>query len=285
MSDATLRLGRNADAQRVESQLVEDRVVPRPRRPDRYRLQSAARGAPPVARLRLPGPKAGQREHPRASAGLVHRHNEPNVTAAELDLERRGVADLAAALAPPDQVVSLTAIDADRTIFRLDLASLGWSAEQWRQLAVRYPYGVSSETPADEAIRIATGDRLPTVRADWFVVALSRPPLGSPGGTLGLWTKGPPEKVQVLLRAYAEQSLDLVRAARELGVGIDALRRPLGERGRPARGIRPGTAPRRQDDPHRRLGVGPQSELKGQTARFREGSTWGNRRESRVGRE
>ena len=151
-------------------------------------------------------------------------------------MARRAAADLVAALAPPDRLAVLTAIDAERTVFRLDLASLGWSVEQWRQLAVLYPYGLSCETvpdeairTADEKIRTATGDRLPVVRADWFVVALSRPPLGGPGGTLGLWTKGPPEKVQTLLRDYTGQPLDLTQAARELGVGADALRRQLAE--------------------------------------------------------
>lgn len=165
---------------------------------------------------------------------LVHRYNEPSVTEADLELERRAAAVLVAALAPPDQVAGLTAIDSERTIFRLDLAALGWSAEQWRQLVVLYPYGLSREDDPDEAIRAAcktiqskTGDRVPALRADWFVVALSRPPLGGPGGSLGLWTKGPPEKVQSLLRDYAGQPLDLAGAAHEVGVDVEALRRLL----------------------------------------------------------
>jgi len=190
-----------------------------------------------LAALRADLDRAEPRQRPqRRYLTLVHRHNEPSVTEAELEVERRAAVDLVAALAPPDQQAALTAIDAERLIFRLDLSSLGWSSDQWRQLAVLYPYGLSRENAPDEAIRTAaktitsaTGDRLPAVRADWFVVAMSRPPLGGAGGTLGLWTKGPPEKVLALLRDYAGQPLDLARAARELGVSTDALRRLLAD--------------------------------------------------------
>jgi hypothetical protein len=174
---------------------------------------------------RAPG---GQRPRLRYLA-LVHRNNEPAVTEVELQLTRRALADLVAALAPPDRSASVTGIDAEQLVFRLDLDALGWSAEQWRQVIVLDPYGVRHASLTEETIRRETDEPVPVVRADWFVAALTRPPLGGPGGSLGLRTRNVPETVQAIARGYAGQPIDLAVAARELGVGPDRLRRLITE--------------------------------------------------------
>ena len=57
-------------------------------------------------------------------------------------------------------------IDAARTIFRVDLRDLGWSAATWDAIRAAYPYGVARPAGVPDAIR-----------ADWFVATASRPPL------------------------------------------------------------------------------------------------------------
>lgn len=161
---------------------------------------------------------------------LNHRHNEPAVTEAEIQVERQALADLVAALAPPERSATVTAIDKEQLLYRLDLESLGWSGAEWRQVAVLYPYGLRypSSTEA-EAVCQATDDQVPVIRADWFVAAASRAPLGGPGGTLGLWTRKPPEKVAEVARGYNGQPIDLERAARELGSSAAVVRKLLDE--------------------------------------------------------
>ncbi len=58
------------------------------------------------------------------------------------------------------------AVDAQRTIFRIDLRELGWTAQTWDAIRAAYPYGAARPAGVPEAIR-----------ADWFAAAASRPPL------------------------------------------------------------------------------------------------------------
>jgi mono/diheme cytochrome c family protein len=79
---------------------------------------------------------------------------------------RIAVAELLASLSWSAVPPSVIAVDAERTIFRIDLRELGWSAATWDAIRASYPYGV------------ARGPRVPdAIRADWFVAAASRAPL------------------------------------------------------------------------------------------------------------
>jgi len=96
---------------------------------------------------------------------LTHLANA-GIPDAVLDRYRIAVAELLASLswsaAPPAAI----AVDAERTIYRIDLRELGWSAATWDAIRAGYPYGV------------AAGRRVPdAIRADWFVTASSRAPL------------------------------------------------------------------------------------------------------------
>jgi len=58
------------------------------------------------------------------------------------------------------------AVDAERTIFRIDLRDLAWTAATWDAIRAAYPYGAARAAGVPDAIR-----------ADWFVATASRPPL------------------------------------------------------------------------------------------------------------
>jgi hypothetical protein len=156
---------------------------------------------------------------------LAHRHNDPAVTTDILERERQAFRELVRLLSPADRSPRVTAIDEEQVVFRLRLPELGWADDQWRELVRHYPYGVSQTCStdtalreADDLVRSAVEDQVPIVRADWFVAALVRPPLGGPGGTLGLWTKTPPANLRLVSDAYAGQTVGLEVAAKELGV-------------------------------------------------------------------
>jgi len=96
---------------------------------------------------------------------LVHLANA-GASGAALERYRLAVAELLGSLtwsaAPP----AIVAVDAERTIFRIDLRELGWPPATWDAIRASYPYGV------------ARGPRVPeALRADWFVATASRAPL------------------------------------------------------------------------------------------------------------
>ncbi|MBI3722764.1 hypothetical protein HY251_02240 [bacterium] len=93
---------------------------------------------------------------------------------------RAGLAEIVASLSWKKKVVAPAAVGEARTVFRVDLREQGWTAETWKTIVSRYPYGLAH---ASEAAR-ETGSELPWVRADWFVWAALRQPLY--GEVLGL---------------------------------------------------------------------------------------------------
>ena len=162
---------------------------------------------------------------------LAHRYSNPACTDDVLEQERRAFRDLVRLLSPADISPQVTAIDDQQVVFRLRLPELGWTEDQWSNLVRHYPYGLSQARStdavlkeADASVRESVGDAVPLVRADWFVAALVRPPLGGPGGTLGLWTKAPPPEIRRVAESYSGQTVGLEAAARELGVETRRLR-------------------------------------------------------------
>jgi hypothetical protein len=164
---------------------------------------------------------AAERPHLRYLS-LVHRHDDPAVDAGRLDLERRALSEMTAALAPPNQTAEVVAIDAARCIYRLDLRRLDWTSQAWREIALVYPYGLRFESSKDaetakvgELLRQLSDEPPVWVRGDWWVAALARPPLSGPGG-IGLWTRSPPPAVKEVLENYRDQAVDSAAAVREL---------------------------------------------------------------------
>lgn len=153
---------------------------------------------------------------------VMHRHDDPAADAAQLIGDRQAIAELVAALSPPNTTATAVALDPARTVFRLDLRQLDWTADTWRDVTRDYPYGLrfdaADDRPlADAARELAalTEERLPVVRADWWVAALTRPPLSEPGGP-GLTSKSPPTAVKATAEAHRNRVVDLSTAAREL---------------------------------------------------------------------
>jgi len=96
---------------------------------------------------------------------LVHLANA-GASGAVLERYRVAVAELLASLSWSATPPPVVAVDAERTIFRIDLRELGWPAATWDAIRASYPYGV------------ARGPRVPeALRADWFVATASRAPL------------------------------------------------------------------------------------------------------------
>jgi mono/diheme cytochrome c family protein len=75
------------------------------------------------------------------------------------------------------EVVEATPIDPDRSIFRFQLADLGWDEELWDQLASFYPYCIRSDAAAHEALYLQLDTEAPVVRGDWFMATATKAPL------------------------------------------------------------------------------------------------------------
>lgn len=154
---------------------------------------------------------------------LRHRFNDPACTDAELEEDRRAVREMVVLLWH-GQTSRLDFIDPEQIIFRLDLEELDWRpATEWRQVISTYRYGLSMEgeetlSALHRQVAHWTQDPIPVVRADWFVFALTRPPLAGSKGLLNVPTNGLPDAVRDLGRVYAGQTLDLDDCARELGL-------------------------------------------------------------------
>jgi hypothetical protein len=169
---------------------------------------------------------ADQEQRPlRRYLTLTHLHNDPAVPGEELQSARSAVEALLAWLAPRGQVPALES-HADGCVLAFDLAEVSWDPKkQWRLVLEQYPYGLDHTeakdqtlAAADKRLRKLTGDRSPHVRADWFVAAVVRAPLGGPSGSLKLPDREVPEVVRRFAVAYAQQTISLDRAARELGL-------------------------------------------------------------------
>ncbi len=144
----------------------------------------------------------------------------------ELALARAGLAKLLASLSWSPSATAPQAIDDTATIFRVDLAQLGWSAAMWERAVEADPYAVAGGGAIDRRIRRATRSLVPIVRADWLVSAASRPPLYHE--ILGL-----PEHARVL-----ERRLDVAAPGERAragfnGSGVSRNNRVIERRARP----------------------------------------------------
>jgi tetratricopeptide (TPR) repeat protein len=107
---------------------------------------------------------------------LTHLYNA-GLSEDELQSYRHGLAKLVNSLSWGSRIVVPHAVDAERTIFRIDLRDHQWSEKVWDAILAVNPYGVSADTDDGRYCATATRCKLPYVRGDWFVAAASRPPL------------------------------------------------------------------------------------------------------------
>ena len=155
---------------------------------------------------------------------LLHRHNDPTCPNADLEADRRAVRELAA-LPWQGKAGRVDFIDPEQLLFRIDLQDFGWNAAtDWHQIGSHYRYGLGAvgDGPLSklrQQVEEFTQEAIPVVRADWLVVAITRPPLAGADGLLRTPIYDLPEAVRLLSQRYASQTLGLGACARELGLG------------------------------------------------------------------
>jgi serine/threonine-protein kinase len=100
-------------------------------------------------------------------------------------LHRAALAKALNSLSWKARIVRPEAVDAQQTIFALDVRDLDWDrGNLWQELMKAYPYGLKYRNHPDPAlqrlsdeIEALTGCDMPLVRSDWFVATATRPPL------------------------------------------------------------------------------------------------------------
>jgi serine/threonine-protein kinase len=112
-------------------------------------------------------------------------NNYQHVSADELRLYRAALAKVVNSLTWKATLVLPRAIDADETLFQVDLRDLGWDDPKlWKEIVKVYPYGLTHKNDAERQRRDLAGEvaelagtDLAVLRADWFVATAARPPL------------------------------------------------------------------------------------------------------------
>lgn len=107
---------------------------------------------------------------------LANLHNA-GVPDKEMNAYRQAVAKLINSLSWSPRITAPQAIDAARTVYRIDLRDYLWTAQTWTRLLFNYPHYLPQKGGTVKAIINATQTELPYLRADWFVATASRPPL------------------------------------------------------------------------------------------------------------
>lgn len=107
---------------------------------------------------------------------LTHLYNA-GVSEDELQTFRNAFTKLVNSLSWNTSLLVPQAIDATRTVFRVDIRQLNWSNEIWEQIEASNPYFLARTTPNALACNDLTQSKMPSVRIDWFVFAASKPPL------------------------------------------------------------------------------------------------------------
>jgi serine/threonine-protein kinase len=105
---------------------------------------------------------------------------------AELPAAAAGVSKLVNSLSWKKDVVVPEAIDAQKSVYAVDVRKLGWDdGDQWgRTILPNYPYGLRFDEDKDpklaalaKGVYADAGTKSPYVRGDWFLATASRPPL------------------------------------------------------------------------------------------------------------
>lgn len=132
---------------------------------------------------------------------IRHLHNNPTVSDHDLRIFRAALSKLINSLSWETRIHVPVAVDAQKTVLRVDLAELGWIRETelsripniardwpridvWPILEKQYPYGMTYDKSVNQKLRVTanevykkTGSRTPILRADWFIVRAATAPL------------------------------------------------------------------------------------------------------------
>lgn len=118
---------------------------------------------------------------------LHHLANSPRTLESDLRIFRAAFSKALNSLSWKPGIVVPRAVDAQQTIFAVDIRDLDWDGQLWQCIIRAYPYGVhygglvgdgfAEERRLDARIRAETETFLPLIRIDWFVATATRPPL------------------------------------------------------------------------------------------------------------
>ena len=120
---------------------------------------------------------------------LVNLHNNSTIGDETIRIHRAAVSKLLNSLSWQADIAVPRAIDpgpgpgpGPSVILNIDIRAFGWDARDWNEIERAYPYGVlhaedENTLAVEKEITKPTGARLPSLRADWFVATVSRPPL------------------------------------------------------------------------------------------------------------
>jgi mono/diheme cytochrome c family protein len=97
---------------------------------------------------------------------------------AQMETYRAGVSKLLNSISYAGRISVPQAIDAERTLLRIDLRDYQVAPELWEKIIGYYPYGIEgANARLENRIKQMTDSQRAYVRADWFVFATSQAPL------------------------------------------------------------------------------------------------------------
>jgi len=103
-----------------------------------------------------------------------------NNGASGLDLQNysNGIARLLNSLSTNPRVTKPVPINADNTVFRLDIRNYNWSQQNWEDILKAYPYATLQRSASLlQEFRLLAQTDLPVVNGDWFSFTVAQPPL------------------------------------------------------------------------------------------------------------
>ncbi|MCA9074882.1 MAG: hypothetical protein KDA93_07615 [Planctomycetaceae bacterium] len=117
---------------------------------------------------------------------IAHLHNNRRITETELRLYRAAFSKAINSMSRQPSIVVPDAVDESETVYHLDLRDVGWQdLDVWDEVVRAYPYGLKPQSieeieqynKLEELYGEVQFDGMPYIRADWFVVTATRPPL------------------------------------------------------------------------------------------------------------
>ena len=117
---------------------------------------------------------------------LTHLQNNPNVTERDLRLYRAALAKAVNSLSKEREIYLPQPLpETGESVYLIDLRKVGWDrGNRWGEILRHYPYGLQYDFVKDEDLKQLwkdvsqfAGADLPYLRADWFIVTATQPPL------------------------------------------------------------------------------------------------------------
>lgn len=116
---------------------------------------------------------------------VANAHNNPDLPDSYLRYLRAALSKMINSISLKPIVVPRAVANTQDTLLAIDLRKLDWDrCDMWPAILADYPYGLTYDDDRDDKLATAAKDLkklcgvdLPIVRADWFIVSASRPPL------------------------------------------------------------------------------------------------------------